>query len=290
MSQTQLLSVESPTVSIYEGRPAVDSLQVAKFFGKPHDKVMRDIRNLKGNCPESFTDANFGVSEYMDTTGRKLPMFLLYRDGFMLLVMGYTGKKALAMKLAYIDAFNAMEQALKQSTTKAIPQTTTPSTADSRKPLRALVHAWSQVTGVHHAALWPQVKAHFQLSRIDDLPEEWIPDALAFVQSKIDAQQAHVKAIEPTPAPAAPAIPSAPDVTVKGRRTKPYNTIREIMSAFEQAHTDCVFAQAPEGYSHDDKAGALRFAIQEELYKNCMASLRAAQFALAASSRVAEWA
>ena len=69
---------------------------------------------------------------------------------------------------------------------EAIPQATTPSTAESRKPLRALVHAWSQVTGVHHAALWPQVKAHFQLTRIDDLPEEWLPDALAFVQGKID--------------------------------------------------------------------------------------------------------
>lgn len=68
----------------------------------------------------------------------------------------------------------------------ALPTQSTPSTADDRKPLRALVHAWAQVAGVHHAALWPQVKAHFQLSRIDDLPAEWIPDALAFVQGKID--------------------------------------------------------------------------------------------------------
>lgn len=62
----------------------------------------------------------------------------------------------------------------------------TPSTAASRKPLRALVHAWAQVSGTPHTALWPQVKAHFQLERIDDLPEEWIPDAIAWVQGKID--------------------------------------------------------------------------------------------------------
>ena len=66
-------------------------------------------------------------------------------------------------------------------------ETLTPSTPDDRAPLRALVHAWSQVCGQPHSALWPQVKAHFQLSRIDDLPVEWLPDALAFVQSKIDA-------------------------------------------------------------------------------------------------------
>lgn len=68
----------------------------------------------------------------------------------------------------------------------SLPTQSPLSTADDRKPLRALVHAWAQVAGVHHAALWPQVKAHFQLSRIDDLPAEWIPDALAFVQGKID--------------------------------------------------------------------------------------------------------
>lgn len=66
-------------------------------------------------------------------------------------------------------------------------ETLTPSTPDDRAPLRALVHAWSQVCGQSHSALWPQVKAHFQLSRIDDLPAEWLPDALAFVQSKMDS-------------------------------------------------------------------------------------------------------
>ena len=72
----------------------------------------------------------------------------------------------------------------------------TPSTTASRKPLRALVHAWAQVSGTPHTALWPQVKAHFQLERIDDLPEEWIPDAIAWVQDKIDEQR---KALPPSP-------------------------------------------------------------------------------------------
>ena len=61
------------------------------------------------------------------------------------------------------------------------------STAESRKPLRALVHAWAQMARQPHSVAWAQVKGHFQLSRIDDMPEEWIPDALAFVQSRIDA-------------------------------------------------------------------------------------------------------
>ena len=78
----------------------------------------------------------------------------------------------------------------------------TPSTADDRKPLRSLVHAWAQIAGKSHTALWPQVKAHFQLARIDDLPVEWIPDALTFVQGKIDATD---RALPPATQPALPA-------------------------------------------------------------------------------------
>ena len=101
-----------PSVSLHQGRPATTSLDVAKFFGKRHDNVMRSVKDLMDNCPNDFTALNFEVSEYPDETGRSLPMFTLYRDGFMLLVMGYTGRKALAVKLAYIEAFNRMEAAL----------------------------------------------------------------------------------------------------------------------------------------------------------------------------------
>jgi hypothetical protein len=71
----------------------------------------------------------------------------------------------------------------------ALPETTTPSTPADRKPLRSLVNAWAKIANVHHSALWPQVRAHFQLERIDDLPVEWIPQALAFAQGKIDEFQ-----------------------------------------------------------------------------------------------------
>ena len=54
----------------------------------------------------------FAPPEYLDEQGKPRPMFTIYRDGFMLLVMGYTGKKALAMQQAYIAAFNRMEAAL----------------------------------------------------------------------------------------------------------------------------------------------------------------------------------
>ena len=113
MSQAQL-AASGPSVSLIDNRPATTSLDIAKFFGKDHGKVIRDIRNLLESCPTDFTEANFGLSAFTDPTGRKLPMFTVFFDGFMLLVMGYTGKKALGMKLAYIGAFNAMREQLER--------------------------------------------------------------------------------------------------------------------------------------------------------------------------------
>lgn len=72
----------------------------------------------------------------------------------------------------------------------------TPSTTEDRKPLRALVGSWAQVSGLPFAACWNQLKAAFQLTNIRDLPQEWIPDAIAWVQKRIDTLP---KALPPQP-------------------------------------------------------------------------------------------
>ncbi|HMU67942.1 MAG TPA: Rha family transcriptional regulator, partial [Cellvibrionaceae bacterium] len=90
-----------------------NSLKVAEAFGKRHDNVLRNIKTLE--CSPEFTQLNFEVSEYQDTTGRTLTMWEMTKDGFMFLVMGFTGKKAAAIKEAYINAFNAMEAHLRIS-------------------------------------------------------------------------------------------------------------------------------------------------------------------------------
>lgn len=218
MSQATLLPSEhfSPSVSLHSGRPATTSLEVAKFFSKRHDHVVRSIQDLISNTPESFSAPNFWAAEYSDEQGKPRPMFILYRDGFMLLVMGYTGKKALAMKLAYIEAFNRMEEELarQKEADRNITQdivdfpgtlSITPSTTEDRKPLRALVGSWAQVSGLPFAACWNQLKAAFNIANIKELPQEWIPDAIDWVQKRIDALPA------PAPAAALPSSPASPD-------------------------------------------------------------------------------
>lgn len=94
----------------------VDSRYVAKFFEKEHFHVLRDIDKItdsRSGLSENFSQSNFGLSHYKDSTGRKLPCYAMTRDGFTLLIMGYTGQKAMKFKELYIKRFNEMEQFIK---------------------------------------------------------------------------------------------------------------------------------------------------------------------------------
>ena len=90
------------------------SLKVAEYFGKRHDAVLRAI-SASNQALHNFAGSEKAIikSSYKDETGKSNPMYLLNRDGFMFVVMGFTGKKAAELKWNYIQAFNAMEQILR---------------------------------------------------------------------------------------------------------------------------------------------------------------------------------
>lgn len=94
-----------------DGRILASSRDVAEKFGKAHKDVLDSIRNL--TAENSAVKNMFVSSTYKNRRGRNYNEFLMDRDGFSLLVMGFTGKKALEWKLKYIDAFNKMEETLK---------------------------------------------------------------------------------------------------------------------------------------------------------------------------------
>lgn len=102
--------------------PAVTSIQVAEHFGKNHKDVLRDIRVTIEKCSSDFTGRNFALSEYEDSTGRKLPMYLLSKDGFLMVAMAYTTPEAMRIKEAYIARFNDMEREL-AGRNPSLPQT-----------------------------------------------------------------------------------------------------------------------------------------------------------------------
>lgn len=92
------------------------SLLVAEKFGKEHKHVLDSIRKLIEGCAEISADPIFEETTYVnEQNGQVYPMFLMNRDGFSLLVMGFNGKKAMQFKLDYINEFNKMEKMIRDS-------------------------------------------------------------------------------------------------------------------------------------------------------------------------------
>ena len=106
--------MEHPLVSMVNGTPTTSSLLVAQVFGKRHDNVLRDIEKIKAQIDEDFFALNFEVVNYLDAHSQSRPMYLITRDGFVLLAMGYTGKDVMTFKVNYIKAFNAMREELRK--------------------------------------------------------------------------------------------------------------------------------------------------------------------------------
>ena len=96
------------------------SLKVAEKFKKNHKDVMKSIRNLTAqNCAVKNM---FVESTYVNSRGQEQPMYYMNRDGFTLLAMGFTGKEAVKFKLEYIEAFNKMENFIREQELPRTPE------------------------------------------------------------------------------------------------------------------------------------------------------------------------
>jgi len=105
-----------PVVQIQNGQPITTSVEVARVFERRHDDVLKAIRKLLSDLDGEGV-RNFAETPYTNPqNGQTYPAYHLTRDGFTLLAFGFTGKKAMAFKLAYIDAFNQMEAQLTRNT------------------------------------------------------------------------------------------------------------------------------------------------------------------------------
>lgn len=105
------------------------SLEVAEKFGKRHDKLIAEIRRMYSDLIGKGSPQNSGAKFFFEATyenrGKQYPMYLMNRDGFSLLVMGFTGKKALDWKLKYINAFNQMENYIREKQSQSWIETRT---------------------------------------------------------------------------------------------------------------------------------------------------------------------
>lgn len=105
-------------VQVENEQVVTDSRKVAEVFGKEHKHVLDSIRQIL--VAENSATKFFYETEH-EYRGQKFPMYLMNRDGFSLLVMGFTGAKAMKWKIKYIEAFNTMEKLLKEQQRPAKP-------------------------------------------------------------------------------------------------------------------------------------------------------------------------
>jgi Rha family phage regulatory protein len=105
----ETLPVQGPALQIRGGAATVSSLDIARHFDKAHKDVLRSIDRIIEETGQEFGGRNFTLSSYITEQSKQLRCFDMTRDGFALLVMGFTGPSAMQWKLKYIEAFNAME-------------------------------------------------------------------------------------------------------------------------------------------------------------------------------------
>ena len=173
-----------------EERPCVTSLDVAETFGKEHRNVMRDINKL--SCSPEFNALNFERIKYVDSRGRNQDAYVMTRDGFTLLVMGYNGKLAMKFKEAYIKQFNAMESVLRKKLLarergRASREFLTDSIQQSDEDERMHGHAYSTYTNCIYKVLFgksaAQLRVDYCIGRTDNLRDCLSPEDLAAVDS-----------------------------------------------------------------------------------------------------------
>lgn len=192
-----------PALQVVNGHPTTLSTQVAQYFGKNHQHVTRDIRNLIDKCPDLGV-SNFGQTTYKDSQGKSQPCYRMDRKGFVLLAMGFTGESALKFKIAYIDAFDEMEAKLRGDNLSQ-GNTLTPA---QQLAIQQAVGRRAQKTANHYQTIYRAIKLRYQIARYDQLPQSLFEDCLRFIET-VDLHTPEVVE-QPSPLPVAHPEPKDP--------------------------------------------------------------------------------
>ena len=189
----------NPVVAVRDGVVTTLSTDVATVFEKQHKDVIRAIENLSADLPEA-RKRNFALTFEIKRLGnveRKTPVYRLTRDGFMILAMGFTGKKAMEFKWQYIDAFNAMEKKLREGGERSGKIT------DYQQwDLQKAVAKRAKNTAAHYQTIYHAIYNRFQIPRYTELKQRDFEDCIAFIED--------VDLTVPTAEPAKPAEPELP--------------------------------------------------------------------------------
>lgn len=196
-------------VEVVNNQPVVSSRQIAEKFEKRHTHVLDIIKDYKARWSTAEFSALFMESDYIAENGKKNPMYLMNRDGFSFLVMGFTGEKAEKWKLAYIKAFNAMEAKLKlieqqeigrlieRQRSKEIRRTLTDVIKDCVPESPHKKFMYKNFTDLVYKSIYgkncKQLKAELGLSKDDNLRDVFSKEELEVIETREDLVRTLVK-------------------------------------------------------------------------------------------------
>lgn len=262
----------------------IRSVELARALGYSDESSVGRI--YKRN-EEEFTPEMTQVIEMNDAVNLTVPARIFSLRGCHLVAMFARTPVAKAFRRWVLDVLEkyAAEQAALSPAPGATPGATPGaaaslplSTTEDRKPLRALVGSWAQVSGLPFAACWNQLKAAFQLSNIKHLPQAWLPDAIAFVQEKIDALPA-----------SRPKVDAATTETALGRNN--ISVQQDIMNRISRAEVSLgsaieVMRLFGNPKAHPREWGNMTPEMASNLYNTAHAALVSAYNALEAAERM----
>jgi len=196
---TQAISlIPQDAVIFNHNQVRTNSLKVAEAFKKRHDNVIRNIQALQ--CSPEFNALNFEAVEYLDKKGEKRTMWEMTKDGFMFIVMSFTGKKAAMIKEAYINAFNAMAEQLAKPKTPLL--TELPITPAQLYHLKTAARTLAKRSGEPVLDVYEDVMRAFGVNDLREITVDYYPQVCVMMQT--DALEGEWLRGQVPPLPVAP--------------------------------------------------------------------------------------
>ena len=179
-------------VQINHSEPVTTSEFVAKAFGKEHKNVLARIEEIRAQVPDFFGKLNFKLieKERKNNLGfiLKDKAYELTKNGFMLLVMGFTGKAAMGVKIAYINAFDSLADRLKQLQ-KDYVTVNHQISLEQQKRIHQAVVSRSQRTCVPYQKIYADLHAYLKISSYKSMPVKHFTAAIKYLESMPDAPE-----------------------------------------------------------------------------------------------------
>lgn len=179
-------AVQTPVVTVVNGNATTLSTDVADFFEKRHDDVIKAIRKIVSSLSAdrlgNFAETVVTRANPSGGAPIKSKAYRLTRDGFTFLAMGFTGARAQEFKWAYIDAFNKMEAALRQCPAQAQLPAPTLTEQQSFQILSEVAKRCKR-NGVHYQTLYRSLKKRYQVTKYTHILQRDFEDALEFIRT-----------------------------------------------------------------------------------------------------------